>query len=466
MQIWILISLIVGLAVGLLLGVLLGRASGGHAATESNGEELLARAVHAEAAEAELRQRLTDAQQQTEQLRAEATEQARHSQQLLEQQRADARQQLEALRLEQQARLDAQQNEHAERIAQLSRERAAAEAERVKQAEAEQQNRAKVMAALTPVQEHLRHMQTKISDMEAQRQEQYGTLKEQMAQAQKADEMLREATTQLASALHDNATRGAWGEAQLRNIIESAGLTPHVDFDTQVSIATEDARQRPDLVLHLPGNKSIPVDAKAPFDAYMRASSIPDTASETDLAKRNDFLKAHVAALRKHIDTLASKAYWKLFDSSPEFVVAFIPNESLLSAALENDPTLLEYAFQKRVALASPVTLWAVLKTISYAWQQQELTDQAKQLFDISRELYDRLAVMAEHAERLRRSIAQTVDNYNKFASTLEHRVLVTGRKLERIDSAKVIPELTEIDKRPTSLSAPELGIAPTAETS
>ncbi|MCH4250407.1 MAG: DNA recombination protein RmuC [Microbacteriaceae bacterium] len=448
MQIWILISLIVGLAVGLLLGVLLGRGRGSHAAMDSNGEELLTRAVHAEAAEAELRQRLTDAQQ------------------LLEQQRVDARQQLEALRLEQQARLDAQQNEHAERIAQLSRERAAAEAERVRQAEAEQQNRAKVMAALTPVQEHLRQMQTKISDMELQRQEQYGTLKEQMTQAQKADEMLRDATTQLASALHDNATRGAWGEAQLRNIIESAGLTPHVDFDTQVSITTEDARQRPDLVLHLPGNKSIPVDAKAPFDAYMRASAIPDTASETDLAKRNDFLKAHVAALRKHIDTLASKAYWKLFDSSPEFVVAFIPNESLLSAALENDPTLLEYAFQKRVALASPVTLWAVLKTISYAWQQQELTDQAKQLFDISRELYDRLAVMAEHAEKLRRSIAQTVDNYNRFAGTLEHRVLVTGRKLERIDSAKVIPELTEIDKRPTSLSAPELGITPTAETS
>ncbi|MFT8638252.1 MAG: DNA recombination protein RmuC [Pseudoclavibacter sp.] len=449
MEIWIVVGVIVGLVVGAAGGWWAGRraSDGGSSGQDAADVALLtAQAARAEAAEAELRTQVRTLTTQNEQSRRD-----------LDAARQSGNERFQQLVEENRRRVEDLQREHHERLDALQREQAAHDEELAGRRAKDLENQGRVLKELAPVQERLATMQRKITDLEQQRQEQYGSLKEQMTQAQRADEILRDATTKLAGALQSNATRGAWGETQLRNIVESAGLIPHVDFDTQVSITTEDQRQRPDMVLHLPGNKSVPVDSKAPFNAYMQASAIPPTASDEELARRRRLLDEHVAALKKHIDALAGKQYWKLFASSPEFVVAFIPNESLLSAALEQDPTLLEYAFQKRVALASPVTLWAVLKTIGYAWQQQELTDQAKELFDLSRELYERLGTMAEHADKLRRSIEQTVTSYNKFASSLEHRVLVTGRKLQRIDSGKVIPEIAPIDTMPQALSAPEL---------
>ena len=254
--------------------------------------------------------------------------------------------------------------------------------------------------------------------------------------------------------------RGAWGEAQLRNIVESAGLLEHVDFDTQVVVTDADGHtQRPDMIIHMPGGKTIPIDAKAPYADYQRACEIPDTASPEELARKNELLHSHAKAVRDHVKTLGDKAYWNAFSDAPDFVIAFIPNESLLQAALETDPTLMDDAFAQKVALTSPITLWAVLKSVAYAWQQQSLTDDAKMLFDLSRELYERFAVLGERATKLGSAITKTVGAYNSFAASLESRVLVTARKLQRVDQSKVIgtvdmiaPEKGDIRE----LSAPE----------
>ena len=323
--------------------------------------------------------------------------------------------------------------------------------------EREQKERSRVLQALAPVQDRLGAMQTALTEMEQQRQAQYGALGQQMAHASEADRQLRAATTALEAALRNTSVRGTWGEAQLRNIVESAGLVEHVDFDVQSSVATEDGRRRPDMVLHLPGGKSLPIDAKVPFDSYIRAMEIPANAEGEEGRRRTDLMAAHVKALRGHVDALAKRTYWDVLDASPDFVIAFVPSESLLSAALEADPTLLDHAFGKKVALASPVTLWSVMRTVAYAWQQQVLTDQAKELFDLSRQLYERIGVLAGHAESMRSSLEKSVMAWNKFAGSLENRVLVTARKLQVLDETRVIPAPRPVEDAPKLLTAPEL---------
>ncbi|MCI1642481.1 MAG: DNA recombination protein RmuC [Actinomyces sp.] len=321
----------------------------------------------------------------------------------------------------------------------------------------EQRERGRVLEALAPVQDRLAAMQAAITQMEQQRQSQYGSLEAQMAQARDADHRLRAATSALEAALRNTSVRGAWGEAQLRNIVESAGLVEHVDFDVQSSVSTEEGRKRPDMVLHLPGGKSLPIDAKVPFDSYIRAMEIPAGAGGEEGRRREELMTAHVKALRAHVDALAKRAYWEALDASPDFVIAFIPSESLLSAALEADPPLLDYAFGKKVALASPVTLWSVMRTVGYAWQQQVLTDQAKELFDLSRQLYDRIGALAGHAESMRSSLGKAVEAWNRFAGSLETRVLVTARRLQVLDESKVIPETRAVEQSPRLLTAPEV---------
>ncbi len=323
--------------------------------------------------------------------------------------------------------------------------------------EREQKERGQVLAALAPVQDRLAAMQSAITQMEQQRQSQYGALGEQMSQARQADRELRAATNALEAALRNTSVRGAWGEAQLRNIVESAGLVEHVDFDVQSSLTTDDGRFRPDMVLHLPGGKSLPIDAKVPFDSYIQAMEIPAGADGEEGRRRADLIRKHVAALRAHVDTLASKHYWTGLDISPDFIIAFIPSESLLSAALEADPALLDHAFGKRVALASPVTLWSVMKTVAFTWQQEALTEQAKELFDLSRDLYQRLGTLGDHADAMRRSIEKTVESWNRFAGSLETRVLVTARRLQVLDESAVLPDVATIEKAPRLLTAPEM---------
>ena len=330
------------------------------------------------------------------------------------------------------------------------RERAAAEAER-KQVENERklQEQSKVLSALAPVQKNLDALQQKVSQIEEGRKREMGALGEQLKGLGEQQARLDRETNALSSALRNNKVRGAWGEAQLRNIVESAGLLEHVDFDTQVVVTDADGRtQRPDMIIHMPGGKTIPIDAKAPYADYQKACEIPDTATPEELARKSELLHAHAKAVREHVKTLGDKAYWNAFADAPDFVIAFIPNESLLQAALETDPTLMDDAFARKVALTSPITLWAVLKSVAYAWQQQSLTDDAKMLFDLSRELYERFAVLGDRATKLGSAITKTVGAYNAFASLLESRVLVTARKLQRVDQSRII--------EPVNMIAPE----------
>ena len=327
------------------------------------------------------------------------------------------------------------------------RQRAAEEANR-RQAESERklQEQSKVLSALAPVQKNLDALQTKVAQIEEGRKHEMGALGEQLKGLGEQQARLDRETSALSSAL--------------RNIVESAGLLEHVDFDTQVVVTDADGHtQRPDMIIHMPGGKTIPIDAKAPYADYQRACEIPDTASPEELARKNELLHSHAKAVRDHVKTLGDKAYWNAFSDAPDFVIAFIPNESLLQAALETDPTLMDDAFAQKVALTSPITLWAVLKSVAYAWQQQSLTDDAKMLFDLSRELYERFAVLGERATKLGSAITKTVGAYNSFAASLESRVLVTARKLQRVDQSKVIgtvdmiaPEKGDIRE----LSAPE----------
>jgi DNA recombination protein RmuC len=328
----------------------------------------------------------------------------------------------------------------------------------VRIAEAERtRSEGQVMTALSPVAQSLAAVQAKVAELEEQRAHQYGTLSEQLRSAVESEERLRSTAESLASALRSNSTRGVWGETQLRNVVQAAGLIERVDFDLQSSVDSDAGRGRPDMVVHLPGGKSIAVDAKVPFAAYLEASAIPATASGEEAARRDQLVKQHVKALRAHVDALSAKTYWAGLDSSPELVIAFIPSESLVSSALEADPALMDYAFQKRVALASPVTLWSVLKTVAFSWQQDVVTTEAKALFDLSRELYGRLGTMAGHVDKLGRSLRGSVNDYNRFVGSLERTVLPSARRLSMLDESKVLATPTIVEELPRDLTAVEL---------
>ncbi|WP_307212272.1 DNA recombination protein RmuC [Microbacterium testaceum] len=316
-----------------------------------------------------------------------------------------------------------------------------------------------VLRALDPVRETLDAMQRKVDGLERDRVEQYTALGEQLRLSREADEALRATTESLASAMRSGTTRGVWGETQLRRVVEAAGLTRYVDFDLQSSISSDAGAGRPDMVVRLPGRKALAVDAKVPLDAYLQASAIPVTANGDEGIRRSGLLTKHAKAVRAHVDALAKKAYWSGLTTSPEFVVCFLPSESLLASALDEDPTLLDYAFTRRVALASPVNLWAVLKTVAFTWTQQDVSDEARTLFTLGTELYERVGVLAGHANDLRRAIEKTVDSYNRFAGSLESRVLVTARKFPGIDETKLdaVAAPAALDATPRRWTAPEM---------
>ncbi|MGO2748073.1 DNA recombination protein RmuC [Microbacterium sp.] len=323
-----------------------------------------------------------------------------------------------------------------------------AEAERVQQQNA-------VLTALAPVRESLQQMQSKVTSLEQERHAQFGSLAEQLRRAQESDEALRATTESLAGALRSTSTRGVWGETQLRRVVEAAGLTRHVDFDLQSTISSDRGQGRPDMVVRLPGGTSIAVDAKVPLDAYLEASALGG--GDANEAQRRVHMQKHVKAVRAHVDALAKKAYWSGLDASPEFVICFLPSESLLAAAIDEDPTLLDYAFSKRVALASPVNLWAVLKTVSFTWTQQEVSTEARTLLALGTQLFDRLGTVAGHADDLRRALERTIDSYNKFAGSLESRVLVTARQFPGIDASALDPAPPAITTPTRKFTASEL---------
>lgn len=309
----------------------------------------------------------------------------------------------------------------------------------------------KVLSALSPVQETLRTMQKQIVDLESQRHQQHGALAAQITATRETAEKSKLAAETLSAALRNNSVRGAYGETQLKSLVESAGLLHRVDFSTQESITAESGARRPDMVLRLPGAKEMAVDAKVPFSAFIESSR-----ADIDDTQRKQLLVQHAKQVKAHVDALADKEYWTGLSASPEFTVAFIPNDSILNAALDADPGLMQHAFDRGIVLATPVNLWAVLKTVAFTWRQEVLTENAKELFDLGNELYGRLATLSDKVAKLGRSIEGTVKGYNEFVGTLERRVLSTARKFDGLDRAAVLGELSEIDADPRRLTASE----------
>ncbi|MEO8283068.1 MAG: DNA recombination protein RmuC [Pseudarthrobacter sp.] len=323
-----------------------------------------------------------------------------------------------------------------------------------------------VLRALAPVAEKLTAVQQQVALLERDRLEQYGQLAQQLQEARLSDAQLIRSTHALESALRSNSARGQWGEVQLRRVVEASGMLKHVDFLEQVHSAGGDSTIRPDLVVQLPGQKQLVVDAKVPLSSYLEAqelgsgSGVEQSTLNGHGAKGNAsqqaLLAAHAKALRAHVDALSNKKYWDIPGNSPELVICFLPAESILAAALMADATLLDYALSRNVVLASPSTLLAVLKSVAFTWRQDVLTDNARELFDLARQLYERMGTLGENVGKLGSSLKSSVDRYNSLIGTLEARILPTARKLNAMDESGLqTPAALEVT--PRSLAAPEL---------
>jgi DNA recombination protein RmuC len=307
---------------------------------------------------------------------------------------------------------------------------------------------------VAPLRESLDRVQHQLSTVEKERAGSYAQLLEQVATMRTTSERLQQETAQLVTALRAPQVRGRWGEMQLERAVEAAGLTEHVDYVTQQTVAGPDGRLRPDLVVRLVGGKHVVVDSKVAFSGYLEAMEARD---EGTRAAR---LKAHARHLRDHIDSLGAKAYFEHFEPSPEFVVCFVPADAFLDAALREDPTLLERAFDQNVVVATPSTLVALLRTIAYTWRQEALAANAAEVHRLGRELYQRLATMGGHIDKLGRSINSVVGAYNNTVSSLESRVLVTARKmvdLKVVDPADAVEAPQQVTETARSTQAPEI---------
>ncbi|HXX89403.1 MAG TPA: DNA recombination protein RmuC, partial [Acidimicrobiales bacterium] len=308
---------------------------------------------------------------------------------------------------------------------------------------------------LVPLREQLGRYEEGLRLLELDRQRAYSGLHEQVRALGESQEKLQAETRNLVTALRAPATRGRWGEMQLRRVVEMAGMVEHCDFAEQVSVEADEGRLRPDLVVRLPGAKQVVVDAKVPLQAFL------DAGDATDEDGRKAHLAAHARHLRAHVDALAKKEYWRQFDDSPAFVVAFVPGDPLLAAALEQDPSLLEHAVANHVLLATPTTLIALLRSVAYGWQQEALTENAREVQRMGRDLYRRIATFAEHLTRAGKGLNTAVDAYNKAVGSLERTVLPQARRFQELGlvgaADKELVHLDPLDAAPRELQAPEL---------
>ena len=283
-------------------------------------------------------------------------------------------------------------------------------------------------ALLQPMRETLNKVQVQVAAADRDRAGSYQAVTSQLSGLVLSQEQLRQTTERLSQALRSPNARGRWGEVQLRRIVEMSGMLEHCDFEEQPQATTESgARQTPDMIVRLPGNASIVIDSKVPIDAYLRAAQARDDGA------RDKELGAHARQVREHIRSLGSKEYWTQFQPSPEFVVMFLPIEPLLAAAFERDASLLEFASTVRVVPATPMTLMAVLRAVSYGWKQQQLAVNAEEIQQLGRELYDRLATMVEHLDRVGTNIKQAADSYDRFIGSLEQKVLPSARRFKEL---------------------------------
>jgi DNA recombination protein RmuC len=323
------------------------------------------------------------------------------------------------------------------------------------QAKGDLETRQKAIDGLvSPLKESLGRYEHQILEMEKARQKAYGTLDEQLRTLGEANKRLEEETKHLASALSSPLkARGRWGELTLRRVVELAGMSEHCDFTEQETITTESRQQRPDMTVYLPGKRRIAVDAKVPLQAFLDA--VDPEKSEEDRAKA---LATHGKLVRGHMKQLAERKYWEEVGPELELVVLFLPGESFFSAALEQDPQLIDDGMQKKVVLATPTTLIALLRSAAYLWQQEKITQNAREISDLGKQLYDRISTFLEHFQEVGNSLTGAVNSYNNAAGSMESRLLVSARRFKELGAAtgKEIPALEPVDETPRALEAPE----------
>lgn len=306
----------------------------------------------------------------------------------------------------------------------------------------------RTQAELTPLSENLDKLDQQIRDLEGKREGAYQGLREQLRKLSEDQSKLQNTTITLSGALRSTRTRGKWGELQLHRIVELAGMTEHIDFEEQISIGDG----RPDMIIRLPNGGNLPVDAKVPMNAYL------DAVSASEEGMRHSKLEAHTRAVRGRIQELRKKKYWEQFEEAPQFVVMFVPHEAGLSAAFHQDGDLLDYALKSNILIASPVTLLALLKAVSYGWQQILLAENAREIAAEGKVLYNRMAKMAEHVGNLGTDLQRSVDDFNSLVGSLEHRLLPSARRFEELGIAdSEFPTMESVELTTRKLTADEL---------
>jgi DNA recombination protein RmuC len=314
----------------------------------------------------------------------------------------------------------------------------------------------KLKSLLQPVEATLKRYEEGLSKVEKERVDSYAGLREAVELVRSGQTQVRDETMRLVNALrHSPKSRGRWGEQSLRNVLEQAGLSPFADFQSEVSIDTGDGRLRPDVVVRLPGGRKLIIDAKCSLNAFL------DSTEEVDEATRTSHLKAHAASIRRHAEQLGSKAYWQQFGDAADYVVMYIPGEHFLTAALEQDDGLWEWAFERRVLLATPTNLVAIARTVASVWRQERLAEEAAEIARLGKELHARLATMGSHVAKLGRNLELATGAYNSMVGSLESQVMTQARRFETLEvsgGAKEIEPLPMIDTAPRALTKLDTG--------
>jgi DNA recombination protein RmuC len=321
-------------------------------------------------------------------------------------------------------------------------------------------------ALLQPVTDRLQRYEEAVTKVEAERREAFGNLHGLMESMRVSNESVRAEAAKLGNSLRNAPkARGRWGEQQLKNVLEMCGLAEHTDFQTEVSVEGEEGRLRPDAIVLVPGGRALVIDAKVSLNAYQ------DAFGATEERERIAGLTAHAAAMKAHVNALGAKAYWNQFEAAPDYVIMFVPGEHFLTAALETDHTLWDYAFEKKVLLATPTNLIAIARTVSAVWRQESLAREARRIGELGKELYDRLAIAAGHLRTVGGGLSTAVNNYNKFVGSFERNILSTGRKFKELNidtgvrQIEDVPEIEALARYGDSGDVPLIGSEDLIET-